>query len=266
MSIITLTSDYGLSDPYAAAVKGQIFQQWPEARIVDISHQIQPDNLLQASFVLRNAYPSFPQGSVHLILVKELHKSSRWLAFKINGHYFISSDCGLLAMVNPERKPDQVVEISYQVDVTSLFPGRDFLSAAAAHLAKGGQLSVLGRATDNWQEHTYLRPRVFENEERILGAIIYVDNSGNLITNISKSMFKITAKGRAVKILLPRNKALTKISQGYFDHQQDGVMALFNSSDLLEISYKEAESKEINGASSLLSLNVQDPVTLVFEA
>jgi hypothetical protein len=264
MSIITLTSDYGLSDPYAAAVKGQIFQQWQEARIVDISHQIHPDNLMQASFVLRNAYPSFPEGTVHLILVKELHKAARWLAYKINGHHFISSDCGLLAMVNPERRPDEVVEINYRVDRASLFPGRDFLSAAAAHLAKGGQLSVLGRPTDKWQEHTYLRPRV-DDDERILGAIIYVDNRGNLITNISRSLFKRTAKGRDFKILLPRNKALTKISQGYFDHQQDGVMALFNSSDLLEISYKEAESKELNGASSLLSLSVQNSVTLVFE-
>ena len=118
MPIITLTSDYGNLDHRVPAIKGSILQLNPEARIIDISHEIAPYNLIQCSYIVKNAYSHFPKESVHIISVDSFfHKDRKNLLVKADGHYFISSDNGLLSLIFHDIKPEAIYEITLIIDL-----------------------------------------------------------------------------------------------------------------------------------------------------
>ena len=266
MAIITLTSDYGYTDPYLAAVKGRLVQETPEAPLVDISHGIKPGNLWEAAFVIRNAYHHFPGGTIHLILVDELPQSGRWLMASLDDHYFICADNGLLSMVNPGRKMEEAYWIELPDEQGGTFPGKGFLAAAAAHLARGGKGSVIGRKADEINQSLFLRPRISKEDATILGTVVYVDNFGNLITNISRKIFDENRGDRSFEINIHRHPApVKKLVQRYDDVSAGAVAALFNSMDLLEIALTGTRGQEYNGANTLLGVEVHDPITVQFK-
>ncbi|HAD96923.1 MAG TPA: hypothetical protein DCG19_05920 [Cryomorphaceae bacterium] len=264
MPVITLTSDYGLTDHYLAAVKGVIISELQDVNLVDISHSIQPGNFYEASFILRNCYESFPEGTVHLVAVQEITENKRLLAAEIDRHFFLTADNGLLSMINPEIKIGMVVEINLNRD-TSLFPARDVLARAAGHLARGGSLGLLGREVKDYKESVLMRPRIPNEGSLILGSVLYVDNFGNLITNISRKTFHEVGKERPFEIILPRRYILRKIQESYYPSSKGNVIALFNSQNLLEIAVSEARGKFFNGANTLLGVDVQDTITVTFK-
>lgn len=263
MPLITLTSDYGHTDHYAASVKGALYSELPNLQICDISHQIEPGNLMEASFVLRNSYKSFPRGTVHLVLVKEMSKSQRWLVAELEGHFFVLADNGLVSMINPELKLSRIIEININQE-ESLFPGRDFLARVAAHLARGGKPDVLGRSVSDFEEKKMYRHIAPQDKNSLLGSVVYVDNFGNLITNISRKIFKEVGKERPFEIVLPRNQKLSKLNLSYDETTDGKIIALFNSQDLLEIALVNPRGKQFNGANTLLGLDVRDSVTIYF--
>lgn len=264
MPLISLCSDYGLTDPYLASVKAALYREQADLVLCDLSHGIAPGDLNQAAFILRNAYHHFPEGTVHLILVAESSPKQRWLVMELAGHFFLAADNGLLTMVNPELRPRQLTEITIHSSFT-LFPGRDFLAKAAAHLARGGKTSVLGRPTKDFEVRKALRPSVDEKGESIVGAVLYIDNFGNLITNISQKLFKEIGKERSFEIVLPRNNAITEMHQHYHAVSEGRIMALFNSMALLEIALQGGRGQEFNGASSMLGLKERDAVKIYFK-
>lgn len=264
MPIITLTSDYGLTDPYLPALKGAVLGQLPEVTLVDITHQIQPGNYFEVAFVLRNCYYEFPEKTVHLIAFEELVEPRRYLAAVLDGHFFVAPDNGILSMVNPEKKFEGIVEINLRHENTS-FPAKDLMTRAACHLARGGSIDVLGRKISEIKESTYLRPRITENPSAIIGAVVYIDNFGNLITNISHKTFKEVGKERAFEVIIPRNKPIRKLARDYNGSGAGSILAHFNSQGLLEISAQKAMSKEFNGANTLLGLGVRDVIKVEFE-
>ncbi len=264
MPIITLTSDYGLTDPYLASVKGTILSEIESVKLVDISHTIQPGNFFEAAFILRNSYYSFPKGTVHLISVQEITENKRWLAAEVDGHFFLAADNGLISTINPEVKINKVIGINLRQEVT-LFPSRDLLARSASHLARGGSIDLLGREIKDYKESTIMRPRIAKDGSNILGSVVYVDNFGNLITNISWKTFRETGKERVFEIVLPRNKAIEKLHKSYYPASPGSVLALFNSQNLLEIALSGARGKDYNGANTLLGLDVRDTVTVNFK-
>lgn len=262
-AIITLLSDYGLVDPYTAAVKGTIYRDWPEARLCDISHQVAPGNLVEAAFILRNSFSNFPEGSVHLVMVNEINRSKRWLAAEVAKHYFVLPDNGILPLLAPKQKPDEVRSLNFRRE-ESLFPARDLMAPAATHLAKGGRASVLGPEIDDWRQSRMDRHTVNARGNEINGSVIYVDNYGNLITNIGRKLFESTAAGRDFEILLPRNHSLKQIAKTYTEASGGSIIALFNSAELLEIAAVDARGRDYNGANSLLGLDFRATVTIKF--
>lgn len=261
--IVTLTSDYGLNDPYLAALKGALAGEEGDFAVVDISHQIRPGHLMEAAYILRHSYTAFPENTVHLVALEELAPSGKMLAARLGGQYFLTADSGLLTMIHPELKLKQVIAIDFGQEASN-FPARDVLVKAAAHLVRGGKLGVLGRNARSIEQKSWPRARLLEDRSALQGNIVYIDHFGNLVSNISRQQFEEARKQRGFSILLPRNRRLGQISDHYRAAAPGGLLALFNTHGLLEIGVSQAQGKVFNGANTLLGIKEQDLISIEF--
>lgn len=273
MSIITLTTDFGIKDPYAATVKGQIYRELKDVVIVDVSHEIQPFNIAEGAFVVKNFYKSFPEGTIHIIGVDSLiTPKKKALAALIDDHYFIACDNGILSLISNEISAKEIVEINIpQASQPGIFSVKDVFVPVACHLARGGKLSVIGNVVKNFTELSHLKP-VLKDDKTIIGTVIYVDNYGNSITNISKSFFEKTAKKREFTIRF-RNNEFNKIFESYneivldFERETEFVgagMALFGSSGFLEISIYKSDPRTTGASSTLYGLKMGSEIYVEF--
>jgi S-adenosylmethionine hydrolase len=269
MSIITLTTDYGLKDHFVGALKGKILSEFGQASIIDISHNIDAFNIAETSYVISAAYSSFPKGTVHLIGVDiERNQTTQHIAI----HYFICADNGILTMLTQKIVPQKMVAISIHDRLHSEATDLDVFVTVACHLAKGGLLNVVGKEIHSLKTVTELKPIVTENE--IKGSVIYIDHFGNVVTNISKSLFIETGKGRPYEIRY-RSKTIKTILNKYSDIEvlknrslkdcEGDPLALFNETEYLEIAIYKSNPRTVGSASSLLGLNYQDNVTVIFK-
>lgn len=272
MPVITLTTDFGTKDYMVASLKGAILKELPDARLVDLTHEIQPFNIGEAAYVIKNAYPDFPTETVHIIGVDALPtEKTKLLAAKIDGHYFISADNGILSLILADLRPENLVEITLgKYNALSNFPTRDIFVPVACHLIRGGKLEIIGNPTQNYKELNFLRPIVKGNS--IKGNVIYIDNFGNVITNIRKKKFEDVGKGRNFEILV-RNFSFDKIMKRYSDvvknideevNSHGDRMALFNSAEFLEIAVYKSNPSSFGSASSLFGLKIGDPISIEF--
>lgn len=256
MGIVTLISDWGLSDYYVAAVKGTILMSCPEAQIVDITHQIQPFDSVEAAYVLKNAYHSFPDGTVHIIginteeSVNEVHTIA-----SCNKQYFIGADDGIFSLIFDAR-PDSIFELDIPHESSSLtFSSRDRFAKAAAHLLNGGKPEELGSARKNLVQKTLFNPVI--NENMLKGSIIRIDAYNNLITNISKNDFKDFTSHSEFEISFRSQKyKIYKIHDSYGDVHHGKIVALFTGNDMLEIAINKGK------AASLLGIRKSDPIVV----
>ncbi|MDZ7847746.1 MAG: SAM hydroxide adenosyltransferase [Owenweeksia sp.] len=164
------------------------------------------------------------------------------LAAQMDGHYFLMADHGMLGIINPKRKLTNTVEIDLKQE-PGLFPARDILARSAGFLANGGQIGMLGRTASQIEKATLPRPRTANDQSSILGSIIYIDNFGNLISNITRTRFYKVGKQRSFRVLLPRNKSINSISQSYYDKSKGSLLALFNSHGLLEVAISGSRAR-----------------------
>ncbi len=262
MAIITLTSDWGTKDHYIGSVKGSILRQMPEAVIVDISHQVASYDLNQAAFIIRSSFRDFPDGTVHIIGINsDASKTTPHTAVFAEKQYFISADNGIFTLLF-DHQPDAIVEIVIPADSSYFtFSARDVFAKAAVHLAKGKPIEELGPAKSAFSTNRIPFRPITENNNTIKGQIIYIDAYENLITNITSSLFKETGKNRRFTIYLRNSHyRLNELKLAYSDVKIEGeIVALFGSSGFLEIALNRAP------ASSLLGLEVNDPVRIEFE-
>jgi hypothetical protein len=243
MAIITFTSDLGLKDYYVSAVKGAIYSQLPTANVVDITHLIPTFNLLEAAYILKNAYSNFPKGTIHVVAVKaESSKESKYVVVKHNGHYFVGTDNGLFSLMFDEL-PEKIVELN-TAGKNFTFPSRDVFAKAACFLADGGNIDNMG--TPRTELYQRLAFKATSMNDLIKGNFIYFDSFGNAITNIEKSLFDNTVKGRPFEILFTNYK-ISSISNSYLDVRDGEVLAIFNASNQLEIAMNQGNARELCG-------------------
>lgn len=276
MSIITLTTDFGLKDHFVGALKGKIISGYDEAQIIDISHDIDLFNVSEASYIVGAAYNSFPKGTVHLIGVDaELTKDSKHLAMQWNDHFFICADNGILSMLTQKIVPQKIVEINIHDRLPEGSTEMDVFVAVACHLAKGGQLSVIGREIPEIKEMNELQPIVAADLNSIKGYIAYIDHFGNCVTNIPQKLVKDTAKGRDFEIRFS-TKTIKSVRKNYSDfvirepftmkdHEGD-KLAIFNEAGFLEIAIYRSNPGTVGTAKTLLGLKFRDVVSVVFKA
>lgn len=273
MPIITLTTDFGLKDSLVASVKGRIYGELPTTTVVDISHQISPFDIAEAAFVLKSAYQDFPKDSIHIIGVDTLiNPFKKPIAACIDEHYFIGTDNGILSLIAAEIAPKELVEISIpQAHLETVFPTRDVFVPVACHLARGGKLSVVGQKMKSFRELSFLKPVVKENKS-ISGTVIYIDNYGNVITNISEKIFNQVGKKRQPRVWF-RNNEFTEIYTNYnqivkdFEKEEAEYgkgLALFGSSGFLEIAIYKSNPQTVGAASTLYGLKKGDVINVEF--
>lgn len=275
MSIITLTTDFGLKDHFVGALKGKIISGYAEALIIDISHDIDLFNVSEASYIVGAAYNSFPKNTVHLIGVDaELTRDTRHIAMQWNDHFFICADNGILSMLTQKIVPQKIVEINIHDRLPEGSSEMDAFVAVACHLAKGGQLSVIGREITAIKEMNELQPIVAADLNSIKGYIAYIDHFGNCVTNIPKKLVKDTARGRDFEITFS-TKTIKTVRGNYSDfvvrepytvkdHEGD-KLALFNEAGFLEIAIYRSNPSTVGTARTLLGLKFRDVVNVVFK-
>ncbi|CAN1487888.1 COG1912 Uncharacterized conserved protein [Flavobacteriaceae bacterium] len=281
MSIITLTTDYGLKDHFVGALKGKILTENSEATIVDISHNIDPFNTVEASYIIGAAYMSFPKGTVHLIGVDaELNKENQHIAMQWNDHFFICADNGILSMLSQKVVPQKIVAINIHDRLSEDATDLDVFVTVASHLSKGGSLSVIGKEITAIKQVTELQPVVAADKNSIKGYVIYIDNFGNVVTNITKKLFMEVAKGRPYEIPLlqkrnqKKSSPIKNIWAKYSDIANAGKypiknyegdkLAIFNEAGFLEIAIFRSNPMSVGSASSLMGLYYRDSITIEF--
>ncbi|RLD34748.1 MAG: hypothetical protein DRJ02_07825 [Bacteroidetes bacterium] len=254
MAILTLTSDWGTRDYYAGAVKGRILSQLPETTIVDITHEIEPFNSIEAAYIIKNTFKNFPDGSVHLIGMNTEESISRphTVAF-YDDHYFIGTDDGIFSMIF-EHEPNEMVEMEIIQETENFtFSGRDRFVKAAVHLLEGKPMKELGSPKKELTQKLLFEPVV--DKDSIRGVVMHVDSYENLITNIPRELFKKTVGNRHFSISL-RSVSVDKISTSYDDAPPGEVVALFASNNVLEIAINKGK------AASLLGMKWNDAVLI----
>lgn len=272
MSIVTLTTDFGTKDFSVASVKASLLREIPNANIVDISHEVSPFNIGEAAYIIKNVYKDFPEGSIHIIGVDALpNENKKLLAAKINEHYFLVADNGILSLILSDIDPQELFEITLnKYKSFSNFTTKDIFAPIACHLLRGGTLNIVGTPTKNYKVLNTLKPQIKENS--IIGTVIYIDNFGNAITNISKKSFdenvrgknyEIFARGQIIKRLVNRYSDIVSDFNQEVRYHGEG-MALFNSSDFLEIAIYKPNLKTYGGASSLIGLSIGSSVIVNF--
>jgi S-adenosylmethionine hydrolase len=258
MPIITLTTDWGQRDYHTGALKGLLLNAIPECVIVDISHQVAQHNIQQAAYIFRNAYTRFPTDTVHIIgvsaYVNDVHDL---LAIKKDNQYFIGMNDGFFSLVFGEQPPANMVAIKTDVPQK---PGFDLetITYVASHLISGNNVFELGNRPENYHHKKDFQPVI--EEDVIRGTVIYIDDFGNVVTNIDKVLFEEQKRGRKFEIVTRKlSTSLDKISLRYHDMEAGSMIALFNDAGLLEISINQ------DSASKLLGLKLNDNIRIEFK-
>ena len=255
--IITLMTDFGLRDPYVAMIKGVILSINPGARVIDISHQVRAGSIFQGALLIRETYPYFPPGTVHVAVVDpSVGSDRRLIAVEVDNHFFVGPDNGIFWPILQEHDISKVMHLTedryFLPEVSYTFHGREVFAPVAAHLTLGVALESLGSPIEDPVELAI--PVAREKEGVLYGEIIRVDNFGNLITNIHQQEFEEYLSS-APPLIEIGNLAIKKFGFIYADVEEGEPLALINSSQLLEIAvnlgrasdYLEKESGEIIG-------------------
>ena len=257
MAIITLTSDWGHSDYYAAAVKGVILSQLPNATIVDITHEIAAFNTIDAGFVVKNCFRNFPAGTIHIIAVDTIESDEiPHVVVKAEGQYFIAADNGVFRQIFDEY--EDAVEINVMQDSDSFnFPARDRFAKVAVMLVQGVPLSEIGPKRETLRGAEFC---AVVRDDAIEGIVIHIDSYGNLITNITREDFVNARRGRDFTIMVKgRLYTINKISDSYMDvRDTTDLVAIFGSHGNLEIAMREAP------IASLCGIEFRSTIRVVF--
>ena len=276
MPIITLTTDFGLKDHFLGSVKGALYQDIPDVKIVDISNNISPFNIIEAAYIIENSYKNFPAGTIHIIGVdSEFNVEKKHLVIFLDEHYFICADNGILSLLCNKIMPEKIVEINIYDNKNTTFPVLDVFVKVAAHIERGGSVDLVGTKTEKIIDVYEINPIVNNKKNEIIGHVIYIDNYGNVVLNITRNIFEKFGKSRPY-VINARNYKFNKIYKTYSDaikfeiskesRKEEGKkIALFNKSNYLELAIYKSNPRLTGGASSLFGLKYRDTVTINFE-
>jgi S-adenosyl-L-methionine hydrolase (adenosine-forming) len=256
MSLISLITDFGTRDEYVGVLKAVILGIDPSALIVDVSHEVEPQDVVQAAYLLESSYRYFPPGSIHVVVVDPgVGTERRILYLEAGRHRFLAPDNGALSMRLAAGRPASLRHLEnpalWRAQVGSTFHGRDMIAPVAAYLSKGGQASEIGPevspATAFRLENLLPRPCAGGG---IRGRIIHVDRFGNLITNIDwAAVEKLRALSQRQPVAVAiGDQVITGISRTYADAAAGRPLALIGSRGYLEIAVNRGSAQTFFGA------------------
>lgn len=250
--LITLLTDFGLADHYVAAMKGVILGICPEARLVDISHEIRPFGIAEAAFTLGQAYPNFPAGTTHLVVVDPgVGTGRRPLLVEAEGHSFIAPDNGVLTWPmdrDPGHRARQITAAGYfRQPVSATFHGRDVFAPVAAHLASGVPVTEFGKTIEDPRRLDFAPAK--RGEDGVwAGRILYVDRFGNLVTNFRAADLGGITENRFRMII--GNTETSWYHPSYASADQESIFVIDGSSGFLEVSINQGDAAIFTGAAA----------------
>jgi len=256
MSIITLLTDFGVIDEYVGIMKGVILSINPLAAIVDITHHIAPQDLIQTAYVIESSYVYFPQGTVHIIVVDPGVGGDRAIiALERMGHILLAPDNGVLTLLFEAGNLGPIIRVenpSYFLDsISQTFQGRDIFAPVGAYLSKGIELEVLGSPVDQKDLVCLSIQKPFISEEsELVGLIVWIDRFGNLITNIDFSSLDkfCTSDRRAPQGVKIGGQLITGFSKSYGSVGLQKPLAIIGSRGYLEIALNCGSAENYFGA------------------
>ncbi len=247
--VITLLTDFGSADHYVGAMKGVMLSVCPGAQLVDISHEIAPFAITEAAYTLAQAWPCFPKGTVHLVVVDPgVGSARRPILAEAAGHRFIAPDNGVLTMLFAQVSNHKVREITaerfFHRPVSRTFHGRDIFAPVAAHVAAGVAPAKIGKRIDDYVRLDFASPtRVGPKEYR--GAILKTDRFGNVITNFKLQDWELKGKSFEMRI---GNSRISRTASNYAEMQAGELYLIEGSAGYLEISMNQASAAAALGA------------------
>ena len=248
-SIITLLTDFGTTDHYVASLKGVMLSINPHCTLIDITHQVSPQDIKEGAFTLANAYSFFPKGTIHLSVVDPgVGGSRRAILVVTQDYFFVGPDNGLFTLAAPKEQVRQVVALTnkkfFLPKVCTTFHGRDLFAPVAAHLSLGVKPEAFGNELDSWVELDFGKPRIKARE--LTGEILHIDVFGNLISNINEDEFFRFAKDHPFIIKVGK-RTIHGLKRGYWGGKGNEPIALFGSGGFLEISVREGNAQKVLG-------------------
>ncbi|MCC6410564.1 MAG: SAM-dependent chlorinase/fluorinase [Saprospiraceae bacterium] len=254
MTIVTLTTDFGNNDFYAPALKGAVLRLSPSVQLVDMTHHIRPYDIVQAAFVLENAWREFPEGTIHCIGVNCVYSEGyRFVVARRDGHFFIAPDNGMLSLMFDDLVPTDMRNV---LPKNEHFAVKNVFAQAVAHLVSGAPFEDLGEYAALLTQRISIQPVI--TQTRIRGTVIHIDHFDNAVVNIRREVFEKQQNGRSFSLFFRRNDPLSRLSNDYCDVAPGEALCLFNSAGYLEISIN------MGRAATLLNLKLDDVVEIVF--
>ncbi len=248
--IITLTTDFGVSSPYVAAMKGVMLTINPRLQLVDITHAIPPQQLRQGALVLADTTVYFPPGTIHVAVVDPGVGTSRAIVCaEIGDQRYICPDNGLLDRLAERQRPSKMVQVTapqfFRPSVSPTFHGRDIMAPVAAHLSLGIEIEQLGPPLLDLVKLKW--PGVERMDNSIQGEVVAIDSFGNLITNITKAMLAEVPTDESVSVRCDEHQT-QGIFQTYADQPPMTLIAVVGSNDQLEIAIVDESAAIMLGA------------------
>jgi S-adenosylmethionine hydrolase len=241
VAVVTLLTDFGTRDGYVGAMKGVIATLAPSATIVDITHDVPPQDLAAAAFVLAQAAPFFPPGTIHVVVVDPgVGGRRRRVVVESEGHLFVGPDNGVLALAAPVEEGWEITAAAFRrPEVSATFHGRDVFAPTAARLAAGAAASDAGPRVV-LEGRLAPRPVLFShNGRQVTGHVVHVDRFGNLITDIVAAVLPALATVRVGSVEVPR------VSVTYEDVARGELVAYVGSAGTLELAVRDGAASEV---------------------
>lgn len=254
MPIITITSDFGSTDYYLPALKGALLSKNEELRLIDISHNVKKYDIVQGAYILKNAYHTFPKGTLHIVAINAHYSPTPcFLAARVDGHYFVGPDNGIFYLMFGDALKD-VYEIELKNQDISL------LEKAAVHtvghIFGEKPFNEIGIPIEDIEQKITILPVI--STDQIRGNIIYIDQYENAIVNIDKALFERVGRGRSFQLSYKGHRPITTMSQDYSSVAIGEPLCFFNTAGDLELAINTGQ------AASLLGLSIDDSVQIDF--
>jgi S-adenosylmethionine hydrolase len=264
MSIITLLTDFGTEDAYVGVMKGVILSINPSAAVVDVCHYIDPQDLIEAAYLIKSSYRYFPKGTVHIIIVDPGVGGNRSIvAVELAGHIFLAPDNGVLTLLMDEGEVDAIVRVEnthyFLNSISQTFHGRDIFAPVGAHISKGVPIEKLGPYLGKQELIRLSIPKPYiSDKDELIGTIISIDRFGNCISNINENCLnKFVENGSEKRLEIKIGKTVIKsLSHTYTDVEPKRPLAIIGSFGYLEIAMS------CDNAGRQLNVEKGDTITL----
>jgi S-adenosyl-L-methionine hydrolase (adenosine-forming) len=235
--IITLTTDFGLSDPFVGIMKGVILGITPDAQLVDISHDIRSYDITEAAFIIESMYPYFPEGTVHIVVVDPgVGSARRPLAASTHGQFFVAPDNGVLSTVLADEAYHIQNNRLFLKSVSQTFHGRDIFAPVAARLASGTPLEAVGTRISDFIRKPLPVPR--REGRKIVGTVLRIDKFGNVITNVRRSDLSPSFTMRVAGM------PITRLCANFSEAEPGEFFAVEGSTGYIEIALNQASAAD----------------------